>query len=862
MFYKLTFVYLTLLILLCVNLWRNYAGEVEAEIKLDTLAVDSVNQGMSGYFKQRMAETALYSASPLLSKTNIGRAQGYLSEELKRLHNVYQDLIFTTSEGELYWASEYGPNFPRPSPDRIKIDNYLLSYWQKIRTDSIRTQSIKLLPPSMSNPQVLVTATGERNTMLAGLISWSQVSAQTVQWGLPLIKKGAKVYLISDSVAYRLANLESFHLKPVVLESLISSFSSEQSKGEEKEINQQAYRVYLSPFKQGNFSLLVLVPQIPIYSLLGESTVWLGLFAFIGIYGLYRHKKGVVRETVKQRLLVSEQRQDKDRLLQTLLEHAPLLVWSANKDGQLTLLEGSFIHNFFQDDKPATSRKLSELLGNSEEVKRAMESNLEGRISRFQLEKNGRSLQVYQEPIYSEKKGYQGCFGAGFDISELKDFERKLTYQAYHDNLTGLANRRMLQDRLQQGVFRAERASHRLALLYIDLDGFKAVNDSYGHQVGDELLVEVARRLGSEVRHADSIARVGGDEFNIIEEEMGDSQLDHVAQRLLRALSSPFKLKGEELHITGSIGIAIYPDDALSVTEIIRCADAAMYRAKQDENNKICYFSSDLYRKSRFNRELESQMQDGIKNHEFELYYQPIVNGKTAAICGCEALLRWRHKTRGLLLPDEFMRLAEECGLINEIGLSLIADAAQQMQTWLALGCDIQFVSINIGSAQLADSRLIDEMERLLKSHTVTTKQLELEISETALVNSNQVSLKAIHKLEHFGVRLSIDDFGTGYTSLKYVQDLPIKKIKIDKSFVSGIPNNKQSVAITKAIVAMADSLGIDIVAEGVENQEQACFLLSVGVKMLQGYFYAAPLEKQALTDLALAKKRLDISKG
>ena len=428
-------------------------------------------------------------------------------------------------------------------------------------------------------------------------------------------------------------------------------------------------------------------------------------------------------------------------------------------------------------------------------------------------------------------------------ISEREDDQRRMSYLARFDPLTGLINRFMFSDRLQNAIARARRDGGLVSLMFLDLDEFKAVNDRFGHTVGDGLLQEVAERLKASVRESDTVARIGGDEFTIVLE--GAQRVEdagHVATKILRALEAPFDVDGHTLHVTASIGIAIYPVDGEDADALLRDADIAMYSAKSAGRNTYQYFTPQLREQTSERLFLIDGLRRALDNgQELDLMYQPFVDLATGRVLGVEALARWRHPELGLVYPSRFVPVAEETDLIIPMGEWVLHEACRQLKEWHDSGVTGITVSVNVSSRQLRRGNLVDSVEAALRLSGLDAEYLEIELTEGTLGDDTELARRTLERLREIGVKVSIDDFGTGYSSLSYLQRFPIDKLKIDKSFVSDVRETDQS-ALPAAIIGLARSLNLDVIAEGVETTEQMRLLAGLGCYKMQGFLFSRPL--------------------
>ena len=446
------------------------------------------------------------------------------------------------------------------------------------------------------------------------------------------------------------------------------------------------------------------------------------------------------------------------------------------------------------------------------------------------------------------------------DITALKQAEEQLRHMALHDVLTGLPNRRLLAENLESALARAQRHGHRLALLFLDLDRFKLVNDTLGHAAGDELLGEVARRLRAAVRQEDLIARLGGDEFTVVLEELQHpDNAAHLARKLIEAVARPMQLCGRELTPSTSVGIAIYPDDARSAADLSKAADAAMYRAKQRGRHTFEFYTPDITAEAMERLAIENDLRRALARGELLLYFQPQVDLRSGRILGFEALLRWNHPERGLLLPDQFIPIAEECGLIHALGGWAIDAACAQARRWADAGLNPQRIAVNVSGSQLLHKHLVETVRAAMAEHRFTPGELdlELEITESVLQSASR-SAPVLRQLRELGVRIAIDDFGTGYSSLGVLKHMPIDTLKIDRVFIRNAPDDGDAQAIAKAMIVMAHGLGLHVVAEGVETPAQCRFLLEQGCDEVQGHLYSPPLPGDEVPAL-MARRTIDV---
>ncbi len=434
--------------------------------------------------------------------------------------------------------------------------------------------------------------------------------------------------------------------------------------------------------------------------------------------------------------------------------------------------------------------------------------------------------------------------GVMTDISQLKQSEAQLDHLAHHDPLTGLPNRLLLQSRLEHALERAERHRQQIAVLYIDLDRFKNINDSLGHPVGDELLQALSLRMTERLREDDTLGRLGGDEFLLILEDLERSEyVAGVAQTLIHLLERPFTLpSGHEVYVGASIGISLFPNDGRTVTELIQHADVAMYQAKQSGRNTYSFYTPALTRAANERLELEARMRRGLAQGEFVLHYQPQIEIGSGALIGCEALVRWNSPEEGMISPARFIPLAEETGLIVPLGEWVLQTAAAQAQAWLQAGFPPLLMAVNLSVRQLQQRDIVQRIAVLLAQSGLPASQLKLEITESMIMGQGELAIDLLHAIKALGVSLSIDDFGTGYSSLAYLKRFPIDEVKIDRGFVQDIPQDVSDMEIASAIIGMAHGLNLKVMAEGVETEAQLNFLAGRGCHAYQGFLCSKPV--------------------
>jgi diguanylate cyclase (GGDEF)-like protein len=446
-----------------------------------------------------------------------------------------------------------------------------------------------------------------------------------------------------------------------------------------------------------------------------------------------------------------------------------------------------------------------------------------------------------------------------FDRADEKTrADERIEYLASHDSLTDLPNREMFNGMLRRAIDAAGRYQRRFALLFIDLDRFKVINDSLGHDAGDMLLVEIGGRLRRALRSSDVVARLGGDEFVVILEEAAErSEVEQVAGELLSVLSQPLQLSGHECHTTASIGIAMYPSDGADMSTLTKNADMAMYLAKEDGKNGFRFFSREIRTQSIERLKLESALRRALERDQFTLHYQPKIDMASGQITGVEALLRWNHPDLGTVSPGQFIPLAEETGLIVPIGRWVLKEACAQNMAWQRCGLRPVTVAVNLSPRQFADPHLLQDVDEALLASGMSPVLLQLEVTESMVMRNVSRAIKVLDAIQSRGIRLAIDDFGTGYSSMSLMKQFPIDTIKIDRSFVRDLPVDTEDQAIAQAIISMGKALGMTVIAEGVETVEQETFLRNHACDEMQGFLFSRPLPAKQMADLLRTESRL-----
>lgn len=478
------------------------------------------------------------------------------------------------------------------------------------------------------------------------------------------------------------------------------------------------------------------------------------------------------------------------------------------------------------------------------------------------IHKNGEILTVHDRTDVNNDYGQWRVNGTWHNITNRKKSEQEIAYYAYYDTLTALPNRRLFIEQLESSIAAAKRHNEKLSLLFIDLDHFKQVNDTFGHQAGDELLYQAAKRIKESVRLSDvvgtvtgapcnenNVARLAGDEFTVLLCELNAVEsVAIVCQRIIDAFSKPFKINSYDVHVSVSIGVAFYPDDTSDSDILLQYADSAMYHAKKNGRNNYQLFSVEMHNHLRKRLQMESDLRDALRDsNQFLLFYQPQIESTSNTVAGFEALLRWQHPTKGLLGPDDFISIAESCGLIIELGQWVLTEACKQAKKWQTSDNSRYRMGVNLSALQFNHKCLPGQVKTALVETGLPAHLLELEITETAIVNDISETIPLLFNLKEIGVRLAIDDFGTGYSSLNYLKNFPIDTLKIDKSFVDEIVTSKKDAAIAQTIIQLAHNLGLMTIAEGVEDTEQRQSLKDMGCGEFQGYLYSKPFPPEII---------------
>jgi diguanylate cyclase (GGDEF)-like protein/PAS domain S-box-containing protein len=561
--------------------------------------------------------------------------------------------------------------------------------------------------------------------------------------------------------------------------------------------------------------------------------------------------------------IVAEHEVEQLRFQASVLEAMGLPVIATDLEGKVLYWNRAAEETYGWSSGEALGRRSRDLTVPKESLEKADEVVSELRAGRtwsgevLLRRKDGSYVPVFvtATPLFDARGDLAGMIGVSSDISERKALEAELERRASHDPLTGLPNRHAFVERIGQVLRRTRRGqnSREVGVLFMDLDGFKTINDSLGHEAGDRLLVAVAERLRNRLRNEDVLARFGGDEFAVLlEDTAGTSEAIRVAQRIAEDLREPFTVDDFQVSVNTSIGITLGTAQANDDPEgMLREADSAMYRAKEQGPGRYAVFDPAMQARAQERLELEAELRRALEQGEFVLYYQPEVSLHDGKMVGIEALLRWQHPQRGLLQPSAFMPLAEETDLIVPIGRWVLEEACAQAKRWeeerpLASPMTME---INLSSKQLRRQGLVRTVEEALARADLEAHTLALDMTETVLIRTSEDNTQALDALKEMGVRLGLDDFGTGYSSLSYLKRLPVDRVKVDKSFVKGLGENATDTALVRMIIDLCHTLGVEIVAEGIETSEQAVLLRDMGCDLGQGYYFARPLRGEELVE-------------
>ncbi len=550
-----------------------------------------------------------------------------------------------------------------------------------------------------------------------------------------------------------------------------------------------------------------------------------------------------LRHQINERKIMQKALQESEQRLRSVVSNAPVILFAVDREGCFTFVEGRGLERLAMRPDDLVGQSLFTLFRNRPRFRKDFQRILEGEQVTSLIEINDLVFECRYSIVKDGAQAVVGVIGVATDITERKRAEDRLLQLANYDNLTSLPNRTLFRDRLTHALARARRQKAQVAVLFLDLDRFKLINDSLGHHAGDELLKAVANRLLSNARKGDTVARLGGDEFTVILEELAQPEdATTVARKILDVMNRPFHIDGHEMYVTTSVGIAIYPQDGADIDELLKNADTAMYRAKEQGRNNYRFYTADMNAKAVEYLIMENRIRHALQRNEFILYYQPQVDLHRREIIGLEALIRWHHPDLGLLYPNQFLPLAEDTGFITAIGDWVLHKACQQAAQWQRAGLPPMRIAVNLSPLQFTQPTLIESVTAALRNSGLDPQNLELEITENFLVDNVDNAIVTLRKLHELGVQLAVDDFGTGYSSLSYLKKFPLNSLKIDRSFVRDISNGEGDAAIAEAIVALGQTLRLRVMAEGVETEEQLYFLRTRGCDQAQGFLIGEPL--------------------
>jgi len=611
--------------------------------------------------------------------------------------------------------------------------------------------------------------------------------------------------------------------------------------------------VPLLDFQQRPVGYVKYLIELPGKKILQQAFYWsipiILLCVFIGWYISQWFRvtiSDVENITVKAALL-----KDSQQHFQNMADSAPVLIWETDAQAMISYANSRFKQLVGKQPTHEEPLFITDII--SDEDQKVFNTFFQTIVDRkesqgheFKVKDvNGKEHWLAMECSlhqYNSNKGCRYIFSAS-DITDRKEMEKHVWQQAHYDELTGLPNRNLFHDRLNKVLEASARRGNEFVVIFIDLDNFKNINDSLGHVAGDEVLQQTSERILDCLRDSDTVARLGGDEFVLLlttDEEK--STFEGVAQRILRVLAVSFMIGNKEVYLSASIGLAIYPSDGNDAKSLMMNADTAMYRAKQKGRNQICYYTPEMNARLQAQLQMEVDLHQALKQDEFFLLYQPIVELISNKIIGAEALVRWRRSDGTIVSPDQFIPITEQTGIIKELGNKILYDACHKLKQWNDKGLDLS-ISVNLSPAQFhtSETRLQDYIKSLLDECSLAPSCLTLELTESLLIDESSDIIITLETLSEMGVKLAVDDFGTGYSALSYLRKFPVNILKIDRTFVNDIPSSKEDVALVKAIIAMAHSLDLIVLAEGIETVEQNKFLIEHSCSRGQGYLYGRP---------------------
>jgi diguanylate cyclase (GGDEF)-like protein/PAS domain S-box-containing protein len=586
------------------------------------------------------------------------------------------------------------------------------------------------------------------------------------------------------------------------------------------------------------------------------------------VIGLHTNEANIFDEDFKQVMtsfsaglrLICQMAEDQNlmRLHRAAVEKTANAIMITDSQGTIEWVNDAFVRQtlFQPDDVLGKTSRVLKLEHHDDDVsiKDMWQTIKAGEVWSGELinrRKDGQLITMFQTitPLFDHLGEIIHFVAVMEDVTERKADQERIAFMATHDELTELPNRNLLNDRLHQAIAHADRQNTKMAVLFIDIDQFKFINDSLGHQLGDDLLQLLAKRLVSVLRTEDTVARFGGDEFVVLLPEVAEiSDVKILANNLLNQIQKPYVISGHELMVTGSIGISVYPDDASDADDLIQLADSAMYLAKEQGRNNSQFYTPEINEKIMRRLTLEKELRKALEQEQFVLFYQPKIDLSSNKITGMEALVRWQHPTLGLVPPMEFIPLAEETGIIIPLGEWIMLTACKQMTLWEKEYPDLINMSINVSARQFWKNDFVESVRNVFNQTSVSADKIEFELTESVVMNDIESAIKTMVAIKLLGVSLSIDDFGTGYSSLNYLKRFPLDVLKIDRSFINDLENEHSDSAIVRSIIALADNFGLRVVAEGIEEAYQQQILTDLGCHFGQGYHFSRPVDFKEMT--------------
>lgn len=615
-----------------------------------------------------------------------------------------------------------------------------------------------------------------------------------------------------------------------------------------------------------NYVILTLLPMAALSFLRGdELQMMLGLLTLIFIGFLLRagsqHSRSILDSLTlnheNQALIEDLQRQkhrvlsEAETMMSTVLSTAPIALWAVDSDGTISFMEGNQLGSRTGQTLPGVGENLIEAFDQQPQIAYETRRALAGESFSTEIELDNHVFEVHYQPMHDDEGATAGAIGVAIDITDRIEHKKELSRRAHYDQLTGLPNRTLILNQIAHAFENAQRHRMHVGLFFLDLDNFKTVNDTMGHNAGDELLRKAADRLRGAVRQNDMPARLGGDEFLVVSEDLARPEdAEVIAHKVARMFQMPFDIDQREIFATTSIGIAVYPQDGTDAESMLRSADTAMYHAKAAGKNKYRFFTREMQDTAERHLAMETELRRALERDELHLMYQPKFDSQSGRIRGAEALLRWDSPSLGRVTPDDFIPVAEFAGLMPQIGDWVLQHACREAARWQTQCECALHVAINVSPQQFRNTDLLANVTQALVETGLTPELLELEITESVLVQDAPETMQVFQDLNRLGVSLSLDDFGTGYSSLSYLKKFPMQVLKIDKAFIQDLGSDRDDDSLVEAIIAMAHSLHMEIVAEGVETAEQFQFLKQRGVELVQGYLFSKPLNAEQFQSL------------